>query len=231
MKALEARLKKRLEDFSNELVSVQEAPTAHHVHELRVLTRKLQAAFWMAQVSADKSSLQDIQKSLQNLMDLLGECRQWDVLKKDLKLYELQDSHLKKHRKDARKKLQKFLRKNSSSFSHDKLQRLLRSLTTFTSKNSQTIKKNLTQSLKKWPDHLPRKEKDLHKLRIETKKIIYRLELLGSTPRSLKKLQKSLGRVHDLEVFRNHYGHKKLFAADLARFLQQAQKTYGTLRP
>lgn len=222
---MERKLKKHVHEFSLSLKKVAKNPKPKDIHELRILSRRLRAALWLYGKGSKVSIPKNLQKDCKDLGKTLGATRELDVLLKDMATYSLKDQKLIQARERESQKLKKFLGKSFCN-------RIEQELKAFIEKAQGTAlsKKELTLRIKKpirrWPSSLPQDKKSLHKIRIETKKIIYRLELLGITTHRFKILQRQLGRIHDLERLSKKQGPHKKMKTDLDRLASKARGSY-----
>ncbi|QDK36699.1 CHAD domain-containing protein [Bdellovibrio sp. NC01] len=187
-----------MESFADLIHKVLKDAKPGKIHRLRILTRQARAALWLH----DSTKIHEY-KVLRKLGNLLGDCRQNDVLLKDAKTYGFKTTAIKKTRDKSYKKLHKYL----EDLEIKKIDKAITRQTqiAFFTDHKKELQKRILKPLKKWPTQLPVDKKELHKIRITTKKAIYRLEHLGIKSMPLKTLQKSLGRLHDLEVLEKEF--------------------------
>lgn len=213
-----------MENFAELSHNVLKKPTPEKIHRLRILTRQARAALWLHDAKKTAAN-----KRLRNLGKHLGTCRQNDVLLKDAKTYNFKTKHIKKKRKSSYKKLRKLLDK----FHIKKIDKVIRKNTQvdFFEDHKKSLQKKILRPLNDWPSNLPDDKKELHKIRITTKKIVYRLEHLGIKASQLKSLQQSLGRLHDLEILENELDiNPSEIASEQEKLKHKAQMTYREIR-
>ncbi|HWU44825.1 MAG TPA: CHAD domain-containing protein [Bdellovibrio sp.] len=210
-------------DEFNQLTKHSKKISFKKVHELRILTRKFRAALWIAEKNRVKPP-RKIKKQLRSMGRRLGQCRQIDVLIGDAETYHFSTRRLQKQKQKVQKKLVHHLEKEKLKSLQKELLRICAKVKL--SSSSSYLKRSIAHPLQKWPQNFPSDKAKLHALRIEAKKIIYRLSLLEVKPAPLKKLQKHLGRVHDLEVLAKHFSTKKKIRRDLKYQLLKAHDCY-----
>lgn len=221
----ERQLKKNIEEFSVLATKVADDPNSKNVHQLRILSRKLRAALWIFGKGSKIQQPPRLKKNLKALGKILGTNRELDVLLKDMETYKIKDKKSEKKKDKEFQKLAKFLEK---SFRLE-LEKDLRIFLTKTHGMS-LIKKDLLIQIRKgigkWPKEIPDDKKALHEIRIETKKMIYRMEILSVKAPLLKSLQKSLGRTHDLERLQKKVGSHRKVDHDMELLLKRAEGSY-----
>jgi len=200
------------------------------VHDLRVLTRRLRAMIWVARRLNSPSACGKLRRALRRWGQALGEQRMLDVALEDAARYGLPAGALAaRHAASGR-----LLRQELAAEHCRELAGLLRRAARKLARRGirgQTgrlvcprIPRGLAAGLAQRREGLraalsaaPRGKEDLHRLRLEAKKMRYVLDALSLRGAVLKELQGHLGRVHDLEVLRQLLGDHPDVARDEAR--------------
>ena len=188
------------------------APTPSMVHQLRVLTRRMRAACTVARRIGPAEAARELGRRLRKLGRALGGRRTLDVAAKDYAALSGGAIHpaIETAKAEAGSILARRLRpkhRDGMKASVNTLVDALRvtetdpdALERFLKDRSRSLRQSLEAEAKK----------DLHLLRIEAKKFRYALEIAGAMGRrfsrrdelALKRLQRRLGRIHDLESLR-----------------------------
>ncbi|MNJ96880.1 CHAD domain protein [compost metagenome] len=218
-----------IRDFRNSAKVVARSPTGKGVHQLRVLSRRLRAVLWMAKFYDGADILPRLKTNLRSLGKNLGHGRQLDVLMKDASLYVLSDVDLKKQRKAWSREFKAFLTPDLCGEITRDLRELYKGVKASTSVEREVVLRKIYKPICKWPKKMPKDKGFLHQVRIEAKKVIYRLELLETEASSLKELQKSLGRVHDLEELQKIFTSREA-AQDMKVMKKKGRKIYDRAR-
>lgn len=221
----ERQLKKNIEAFSVLAAKVADNPNSKDVHQLRILSRKLRAALWIYSKGSKIQPPSRLKKNLQSLGKTLGTNRELDVLLKDMEAYKIKDQKSEKKKDKEFQKLPKFLAKSFRSELESDLKIFL-TKTQGVSLVKKDLLKQIRKGIGKWPKKIPTDKKALHEIRIETKKMIYRMEILSMKAPLLKSLQKSLGRTHDLERLQKKVGTHKKVDHDMELLLKRAKDSY-----
>ena len=186
--------------------------TATVVHRLRVLTRRMRAACSVARRLAPGDALRDLARRLRRIGRALGERRMLDVAAVDYAALSGGKTHpaIERARAAAETRLTRRLKARHSDAVTAAVRNGAEALAT-----SESEPGALDRLLEIRRDRLRAAsgavtKKELHELRIEAKKTRYALETARSMGRpgtrqgeqSLKRLQRRLGRIHDLESLR-----------------------------
>lgn len=226
MKAFIAAFERSIYEFAELAKDLAHRPTPKKVHDLRVLSRKLRAALWIAKNGAATKVQKKLRREARLVGKVLGKMRELDVLIKDATAYGFKSTDLQTRRTKPSQQVQNLLIKEFlNSFQQDLLA-LVRKLKTRSLQERKALLNQIKRPTKKWPSQLPKNKAAKHQIRIDTKKIIYRLELLGVMHPRLKRLQKELGKAHDLEVLTKEVGSSKALKQDLQTVLTKAQKSF-----
>jgi hypothetical protein len=84
-------------------------PSAENIHNLRISTRRVQAALWVLRQGVSGHHLLGSKRTLRTLENKLGEIRELDVAISDAQEYSLNENSLKRKRKEDHNKIRKFL--------------------------------------------------------------------------------------------------------------------------
>ncbi|MDG0818267.1 CHAD domain-containing protein [Bdellovibrio svalbardensis] len=218
--------RQRFKEFTQKCKESVRHPTPQNIHQLRILNRRIRSIFWIIKQETNIDLPSGVQKKAALFGKELGALREIDVLIKDAAYYNLSDSKLPGKRSRKARKLQDSIEREFLPVLNRDLRKLINGAEPLPSINYKELRSTLKKALKKWPKRLPKKKEKQHQIRIDAKKTIYRMELLGAKSVQLRLLQKSLGRVHDLEVLENHFGKKKVISKDIEANLKTAYRTY-----
>ncbi len=138
--------------------------------------------------------------ALHELDQVLGAKRELDVALKDAVYYGFNPALIQRQRRQAKQQVVQFLKPKYQKKILGKLKKFQKKL------NVESIFK----------------DREMHQLRINLKKIRYILEASGQTSERLRILQSELGRLHDLQVLKKISGSNKKLSADLARQYRKA---------
>lgn len=221
------QLKKQISNMRDLTADVADSPKVKKVHGLRIMTRKMRASAWLLekQKVADFDS-KETKKTLKKLGRRLGKSRELDVLKEDSKTYSFKAKKIKNQGEKVDHKLQKTLTKKFRENLEQDLGILAQHWQVPSASQSAKIREQILVAIKKWPEQFPQKKSDLHSIRIDAKKMIYRLEILGEYNQDLKDLQKHLGRVHDLEILEKKFSSKKEINRAMKQHIWKARASY-----
>lgn len=222
------QLKKKISSMRDLTEEVAESPKAKKVHGLRIMTRQLRAGTWL--LEKQKATLdfdpKETKKTLKKLGRKLGKSRELDVLKKDSKIYSFKDKKIDNQGDKINRKLQKTLTKKFRQNLEKDLGVIAQHWRVPPPPEIRRIREKILLAIKKWPEEFPQDKSALHRIRIDAKKMIYRLELLGEHNQDLKDLQRHLGRVHDLEILEKKFSSKKEVHRALKQHLWKARASY-----
>jgi CHAD domain-containing protein len=176
--------------------------TADGIHDLRVLVRRIRAKVWIArQLSRGLGRLRD---ELRDLGHALGERRLLDVAAIDAKSFGIDATPLGTRIAEAGDVVVRRLE------TRDRLAHRIADAAARVSASGEDRLAKAIQSrakrLKKAASRAGRGPAELHRLRIEAKKVRYLLDALGLDGSFIKPLQDRIGRAHDLEVLRGLLG-------------------------
>ena len=197
-----ASLDKQIRVFRTQLTATHNDPNKRNIHKLRVCVRRLRAILWLAKHSSSHLDFGKTTKLLRKLGQELGKHRELDVAIEDAHKYKVKTKKLKTKRLFITKKKKKKLTSKQRQNLIRKLQQASLQI-----KHQQEI--NVTPSLillrekiTPWLRRQQVSDKDLHQVRIITKKTRYALEAIGKPTKTLKNLQDLLGKGNDLEVLK-----------------------------
>jgi CHAD domain-containing protein len=182
------------------------------VHQLRVLTRRMRAACTVARRIAPADAIDELAKRLRRLGRALGGRRTLDVAAGDYAALSGGHTHpaIESARAAAEVKLIKRLRAKHRETLMTAVRTAVDALRT-TESEPGALEELLRSRMARLRESLgAASKKELHQLRIEAKKLRYALEtarVMGhrtsrTAEAALKKLQRRLGRIHDLESLR-----------------------------
>jgi CHAD domain-containing protein len=224
MEILENRFQEQIKIFNKSLRGQAKHLSFEGVHDLRVSTRRLRAWINLLEKSSSSKLPEVSRRALKELGEILGDRRQWDVTLRGARKYHLKEPELLKAQRTAGSELSKLLRS-------PEIQRLPQELSVFgksfgvkiVSVQERTLRK-IRGDLKKWLRQKHFSKKELHQLRISTKKIRYALESLDLPVEALKGLQDQLGKCHDLMILSEYFDQAKQVKKDEQRERKKAQK-------
>ena len=209
------------------------------VHDLRVLTRRLRAMIWVARRLSSPSACGRLRRALRRWGQALGERRMLDVALEDAARYGLPAGALAaRHAASGRllrqelaadrcrelagllhKAARKLARRTPAREPRGPVARAARGLAADLARRRKGLRAALIAA--------PRGKEDLHRLRLEAKKMRYVLDALSLRGAVLKELQGHLGRAHDLEVLQQLLGGHPGAARDEARARDAALRVMG----
>lgn len=215
MDFVEAHFQQEIRKFRRLLRAQSQHLTVAGVHDLRVSTRRLRAQLRLIEKNSSHAIPIPLLKSLKKLTSALGERRQWDVTLKEAHKFQLAEDPLRKEQTRAGQRLQKVLRSRDVQA----LPVILKGFEVPLKNEEITISKkffnDMRSQLKTWLKQKKFSTRDLHELRISTKKIRYAFECMDLPVEDLKDLQDHLGKSHDLTVLRDYFNNpKKVRKAD-----------------
>jgi CHAD domain-containing protein len=207
---LAARLRRQGAAFAR---LARAAPSPEMVHRLRVLTRRMRAACAAGRRMADDEAFRAFAKRLRKIGRALGERRALDVAAADYAALSGGRTHpaIEKARAETQGAVFKRLKPRKRAAVAEALERAVRVFES-SEADPEAAERHLRDRMAQLRAHASAKSKEeLHALRVEAKKTRYALELFramgrGAAPeaeRALKRLQRTLGRVHDFEVLQS----------------------------
>lgn len=224
MDFIEAYFKSEVETFSHLLRSQTKSLTAKGVHDLRVSTRRLRAQIAMIEKNTAHHLIANAENSLKKLGRALGERRQWDVALRGAHKYHLKDGKLREDRKNAGAKLHTLLRSGEVQALPKQLAAFERTLKNEKIQIRADQLKKMRSQLKLWLKQKNFSPKELHELRISTKKIRYAFECMDLSVKDLKDLQDHLGKSHDLTVLSEYFDQPRSVRKADRKERRQAKK-------
>lgn len=175
-------------------------PTEDHVHDLRVLTRRLRADLWLVPKSRRTRRMKKARRDLKQLASVLGEQRKYDVALEDATHYHRGTKKIKSCLKTARKNVKRALLKQKRKSYSLEIKKAVRDMNRLSAASFVPHILAVKRSLGSASRRPPRTANARHHLRIEIKKARYILDTLNNDVPSLNRLQEHLGRWHDLVV-------------------------------
>lgn len=212
LKKINNKIKEHLSSQLNSYKKFLDLPTRKlklkERHQLRVLTRRLQAVLKLIESVISPKKYKKVLSNLKRLENGLGALRKLDVAKKDARENKMNTRILIPLRKAAEKEV-----KSSISYRHRK--KVFKGMSQIKGclddsplfhVNKPILK--LRDKITLWSKQKELSKKELHRLRILIKKTRYTLEVLNLPCHKLKLFQDDLGRIHDFEtlgrIFANH---------------------------
>ncbi len=209
MDFVETRFKDEVGKFGRLLRGQTKSITYEGTHELRVSTRRLCAQLGMIEKSTAHQLVVNAKNNLKKLARALGVRRQWDVALKGAHKYCLKDGKLRKGQRDAGVKLRRLLLSAGVKALPGQFAAFERTLRDEKIQIHADQLKKMRRRLKSWLKQKKFSAKELHQLRISTKKIRYAFECMGLPVEDLKDLQDHLGKSHDLTVLSEYFDQVK----------------------
>lgn len=184
---------------------VRRAPGYVRVHELRLATRRLRAALWL--LPPHYPHRHRLRRSLKNLDQRLGGLRELDVALRDSREKKLPTHEIEKQRNEQRVRLRRYL----GGPHGEELMACLKKSQSDLNQIKTGPDAHRLQSLQRRVSACSRmplkKTANIHRLRIQLKRVRYALEALGRPTAPLAALQDTLGKFHDLEVLSSFHGN------------------------
>lgn len=223
MELTKDHLREQIKVFRHHFQAQGRRLSVEGVHQLRVSTRRLHATLDLLEENGIRLSPQ-MTASLKLLRQSLGERRQWDVARKGARKYHLKEKNLIKDQEAAGVLLQDALKNPGVKALPEELAVLNKQLKHKNIEIQKSSLKRIRKNLKAWLASKKLSPKELHKLRIETKKIRYAFESLGLPTDKLEVLQDHLGKSHDLMVLSEYFDAPKDVKKDEKRERKKAKK-------
>lgn len=225
MKLLAEKMEVQIKTFKELARSASKSQKVGNVHDLRVTTRRLRVIFWLIKHGSTLKVPSGLRKAFHELGQTLGEQRQLDVALRDASHYKLDPSRLTFLQKKASLALAPLLTRKK----RNKLVSQLKSAHSKLAKQGQLDFsrpiQTLLHNLNTWTKP-PKNKTEVHTLRIQTKKILYVIEVLGHQALPLKRYKDCLGRVHDLEVLCGYFKNAVRVRTDEALEIKKAHKLF-----
>ena len=197
------------------------------MHDLRVLTRRIRSAAWVARHLAPACQFRILRSVLRRLGRTLGRRRMLDVARADAADYGLDGARLDRRRAREGAALAQELDDVSRVVVVAGLRESARIL-------GRAREERLAGALEGHLVHLqsalaraPRGREPLHQLRIQVKKTRYLLEALGRRAEFLRELQRRIGRSHDLQVLQELFREDPRIARHESRARLSAHRIMG----
>ncbi len=199
--------------------------TSKHVHEKRVSTRRLRMALWWLEKASGKEGkpFRKARRDLGKLGRVLGERRQWDVLFKDAKKYEIATDTSDEDRKKAGEAIPLYFKSHGDK-TEKHLRRAIEKAESLIDPKASRPLKRLRDGLSHWLENPPKSKHDFHEARIALKKARYVMEALGLAVDEVKTVQDWLGEAHDLEILQETFGENEKATQAEAEARGKAQK-------
>lgn len=218
------RLRESTAELGVLLRRVANRARAEHVHDLRVLTRRLRAAVWVGRLLGSRSGFRRTRRLLRALGRALGERRMIDVTLEEAKRLGLDARRIQARRAGADAVLMRAVRRARRRGLCDRLRRATKALERCASGDLPLALAGLAGRLTSAHARRSGGPAALHRLRVEAKKGRYVLELLGLPTVRLREVQRRLGRWHDLDVLQRELGRNARAAREQALERERAEK-------
>lgn len=237
---IEASLKDGMKKFKSLSKAASKNPDQNHVHDLRVITRRLRADFWLIPRAKRTGTIRKARSDLRKLTSVLGVQRKYDVALEDARVFERKTKPIKRQLRSAKKDVLKALRFGRVRRYMVHLKQAAKDIDRISPSAFAPRIDSLCRRLERAMHRPPKTVAARHHLRIEVKKARYLLEALNHELPQLTKLQDNLGRWHDLMVLSGLSGHPKdlveahrkqwqLVEPSLGPVLQQATRALSKL--
>ncbi len=198
------------------------------VHDLRVLTRRIRSALWVARRLAPAWEFGLLRRALRRLGSVLGRRRMLDVAAADAARYGLDVARLERHRAHEGAALIQQLGDVHRVAIVAALKEAARMVLRSTDDRLAGALEGRAHRLDAALRHSDRGKAALHELRIEAKQVRYLLEALGRKGDFLRELQRRIGRAHDLEVLQKRFKKRhEAVARDEAQERAAAERIKG----
>lgn len=219
-------LQNHMTDFEALLLQFLAEKGSLEVHDLRVLYRRLKADLWILEHGFGMAVHRDLKKAIRRGTKALGTVRELDVLIRDAEQFKLKTGALSQKRKDEIRKTSKVVLKTLNPIMKG-IEEIMPPRDGFSLWLSLSLRDRFEKELASWPGLLPERKSDLHRLRIQVKKMVYRLEVLNVEVSSLREFQRVVGHLHDLEVLHKNFKvNQKQIATSEADLLRRAERVY-----
>lgn len=215
----------QVEKFESLVRKVSKRQKAGTVHDLRVATRRLRAAFWLIRQGTQVKVPASTRLSFRRLGRSLGKLRQLDVAMRDAGHFNLSTDKLESLLRKSSRELSLFLTSRKQKIWVGELKRIGRELQSLSAFNYSRPMQTLSRNLNGWLKH-PAGKSELHAFRIQVKKTLYAFEMLGQPALPLTRLKDCLGRAHDLEVLGSYFENAKRVRSDEAREIRKSRKLF-----
>lgn len=202
------------------------SPSPKAVHELRVCIRKIRSMIWLLKQDQKLSTPSSLLRDLRALGHTLGRIREIDVAKLVRKQHGI---GLRSYRWKRRHAERSLLHRHDDIF-HARLlsalDRLDARVTRIPMIDTGKSAGKLREIASGWGRFDKLKDRGLHKLRVEIKRVRYAVAALERDDRSLKALQAMLGQIHDLELIPKKRRNKRI-----RRKAERIRKEFGRSAP
>ncbi len=225
MIALTKRFEEQMEKFKHLARTVAKRQKGGPVHDLRVVTRRLRVAFWLIRQGTAIKVPAKTRLSFRRLGRSLGKLRQLDVAMRDARRHKLGTARLESLHRESSVELLSFLTSKKQKIGVKELKRIDRELQGLSTFNYSRPMQKLRSNLNCWAKH-PTDKSELHVFRIQVKKTLYALEMLGQPALPLTRLKDCLGRAHDLEVLGNYFENATKIRTDEALEIKKSRKLF-----
>ena len=185
---------------------VSKKPSGKAVHDLRVATRRVRAAFWCFRQSSEHLHFKKLNRHLRKLGKALGDVRELDVAIKDANYYEIDSSQLLAKRKVVQRKLRKRVNQNQRKLLIGRLMKAKKNIAANVPILFNNANNNLLVRLNQTLNRRIHGRTRLHQLRIAVKKGRYAFEAMGKPIQPMKLLQDTLGEAHDMQQLQMFVG-------------------------
>lgn len=199
-------------------------PNSEHVHDLRVVTRRLRTDFWLIPKADRTRCIRKSRDELRHLARVLGAQRKYDVALQDATHFLVNSEKIERRLKASRKgvlaSLQPKKRKRYSAHLKRAVYKAAQIPGLSLGPQIEVLARGFAFALRT----PPKRNTAIHRLRIELKKARYLLEAFGHRVPEIVKLQDHLGRWHDLMVLSGLCGHPPNVVAAQKSELRRAER-------
>lgn len=203
---LATSLKEGLVKFRSLAKLTHQNPSVENVHDLRVLVRRLRSHLWLIPKQKRRGVIGSAYSELKEKGRILGEQRMYDVALIDAKRYQLDREKLQKAQAQAQRRVIESFKPENLRELETALERAIGKISEMDPRKFCARIQLLQETLKRASQSPPKKSSDRHQLRINVKKARYLLHAFGIKIASLNKLQRHLGRWHDLRILQKLAG-------------------------
>lgn len=221
---LQDALKAHTRSFHRLVNAIDKNPTKEDIHQLRIHIRKLRAILWLTKHSKMPLKFKSLSTQLRNLGHVLGTVRELDVAAKDSKIFHLKSNHIAQKQKRVRKRLHNDFGEKQRKILFAQLNKAIRRISKIKYADLTPALRHLESKIKAEKSKRLKTDRDYHKLRITVKKTRYILEALHRPTTPLRRLQKTLGKAHDLKVLGNLSGQSPKLEHAKSKIYRKAEK-------
>jgi len=221
---LVSTLRDNLDRFRKLADETARDPTPDRVHDLRVVTRRIRADFWLVPRPHRSRAIRRARRDLEHLAAILGEQRKYDVAMGDAARYGSQTRRIEQRLQVAQRKVSRALGDKDRRRCARRLTRAISDLNELDNAVLGSRVPRLARRLEVARHCPPKTNAARHRLRIDVKRARYLLEATRRPAAHLERLQDHLGRWHDLMLLLKVAGRRKAVTAACAREWRLAKR-------